>query len=60
MKFLTSDIFQPLFRRIGTVVGAALVAYGVTSEIATLIESGLVAALGVAFDLTLSNVSRRK
>ncbi|MGK7663610.1 hypothetical protein ACSQ8I_21245 [Marinovum sp. E06] len=56
--FLT-DIADPLLRRMGTAISAALVGYGVAHETSSVIATGTVALCGVAFDLLLSHLNRK-
>ena len=58
-KSLFHNIADPLLRRIGTGAAAYLVGIGVATETASLIEAGLIAALGVSIDLVSSYLSRR-
>lgn len=60
MNFVWKEILAPVTRRLGTAIGGVLVGYGVAEDTAAIIVAGLVAALGVVFDLVLSHVDRKK
>ena len=57
--FLLKEIAGPAIRRLGTGVGVYLASIGVASDAVTAIQAGAVAALGVVFDLVVSNLNRK-
>lgn len=59
MRWLGNEIVGPILRRGGTAFGAYLIGIGVHSDSATQIAAGVVAALGVILDLTLSHWERK-
>lgn len=59
VKFVISEILNPLLRRAGTAFGVYLVAQGVDQNTATQIAAGAVAAGGVLFDLLNSHFNRK-
>jgi hypothetical protein len=50
-QLVMRQIARPFVRSIGTVVVSALVAYGISEEVAQTISGGLVAALMVSVDM---------
>jgi hypothetical protein len=59
VELLMTEILLPLARRLGSIGAGALVAYGVTSANAAMVEEILVAVLLIAGDL-YSSASNRK
>lgn len=59
-KFIVTEIAEPLFRRLGTGLGAYLVGLGVAREDATVIVSGAVALAGIVMDLVWSHLERKR
>lgn len=58
-ELIIRDVAQPLVRRVGTMVSAALIGAGVATDTTNTIVAGLVAVCGVGIDLTLARISRR-
>lgn len=57
-KFILKEIAGPVVRRIGTMLGAYMIASGVADETANVIVAGVIAAIGLAVDLVASHLSR--
>lgn len=60
LRTLANELLFPLVRRAGTALGAYMVAQGVAQDHVNMITGGIIAAAGVAFDLTLSHLNRGK
>lgn len=60
LKTLSTEVVMPIARRVGTATSAALIAAGVTAEVAQTAEIAVIAVCGVVFDLIVSHLSRKK
>jgi hypothetical protein len=56
--FLLTELAAPLTRRLGTALGAYLVAQGIGSDPAEQIVTGVLAAIAVGIDLAMSYLNR--
>jgi hypothetical protein len=60
MEFVLSELAKPIFRRLGTVLGTALLSMGYAAEQTVAVETA-VTSLGLIFiDLVLSHKERKK
>lgn len=60
MEFIVSELAKPIIRRLGTVLGTALLSMGYAAEQTVAVETA-VTSLGLIFiDLVLSNKERKK
>ena len=58
-NWVLTELLKPALRRLGTALGAYLVGAGVAADTVDLIVGGVLAAIGVAFDLFMSNRDRK-
>lgn len=58
-RLLFDEIAKPVFRRLGTALGAFLIGYGATSDQSAQIVAGFIALMGLAADLLFSFWDRR-
>jgi len=56
---LLNDLLAPLVRRMGAAVGGAAVTLGATTDQVSAVTAGVIAAIGIALDLSLSRLERK-
>lgn len=60
METLIHDILGPVFRRVGTMVGAGLATVGVAESEINVVVGGVVALCGIGADLALRYFVKRR
>lgn len=60
MEFILSELAKPILRRIGTVLGTALLSMGYAAEQTVAVETAVTSLGLILIDLVLSNKERKK
>lgn len=60
MEFLLSELAKPILRRVGTVLGTALLSMGYAAEQTVAVETAVTSLGLILIDLVLSNKERKK
>ena len=60
MEFILSELAKPILRRVGTVLGTALLSMGYAAEQTVAVETAVTSLGLIIIDLVLSNKERKK
>lgn len=60
MEFILSELAKPILRRVGTVLGTALLSMGYAAEQTVAVETAVTSLGLILIDLVLSNKERKK
>ena len=60
MEFILSELAKPILRRLGTVMGTALLSMGYAAEQTVAVETAVTSLGLIIIDLVLSNKERKK
>lgn len=60
MEFILSELAKPILRRLGTVLGTALLSMGYAAEQTVAVETAVTSLGLILIDLVLSNKERKK
>jgi hypothetical protein len=60
MELMLRQIILPISRRLATVVGSALTAYGVGADDVSTVTASIPVILGLVFDVAYSNVAAKR